>query len=757
MLEKFIEIKNVGKFTDYKASGDITLKKINLLCAENGRGKTTLCDILRSLKTGEPGYVIGRKTLGASSSQRIDIRFANGNIIFNGESWNNSYKNIEIYDATFIHENVYAGNHIDHQHKKNLYSVIVGEKGVKLARRINNLDREIREANQSISDYKKSIQKIKPHNLSFDDFLNLKELSNVDELINDKESKLAAISKTDEILNKSILQDISIQEFPTAFQEVISKNIEEIAQDVEEMVKKHLEHHTNGAPNEWITSGLQYFKEDVCPFCAQSTEKAQIISAYKAYFSQSYVKLKSEIDSLKNLIINNFGDSNLQKISHDVTNNALLYDYWKAYIKSDQPTLDTSYIVKELKSISDIIQEYISVKQASPLEKINLGNDFWDAQNNFNTIKEKIVIYNACISKLNKLIFAKKNEIKIANPTSIENEISKLKGNKLRFEQDAKQSCKIYYDAICAKRQIEKEKNEVKQKLDDYTNNVFTNYEDDINKLLKNFGADFSITETKRSYIGGSASSHYRIRINDVSIDLGDTLSPCDIPSFKNTLSMGDKNALAFAFFVAKLTIDPNLSEKIIILDDPFSSLDESRRACTKQLICRLAKKAKQTIILSHNPYFLKTIWDNSDENKSLKIFKSGQNSIIKEWDIGRDTMMEYHKKHLVLTDYCDFGKGNKLEVAGTIRLLLEEYLRFKYPQQFLDNEWLGDFIKKIREARCDSPLVPIKSRVGELDDINEYSKQYHHATNPSYKTTHVNETELGSYSKRALQLVKDI
>ena len=49
MLEKIVQIKNIGRFRDYAASGDVTFRKLTLVYAENGRGKTTLCVILRSL------------------------------------------------------------------------------------------------------------------------------------------------------------------------------------------------------------------------------------------------------------------------------------------------------------------------------------------------------------------------------------------------------------------------------------------------------------------------------------------------------------------------------------------------------------------------------------------------------------------------------------------------------------------------------------------------------------------------------------
>ena len=71
MLRKIISIKNVGRFLNYSASGDIELKRYNLIFAENGRGKTTLCAVLRSLQSGDPTHVLGRTTLGTGNAARF--------------------------------------------------------------------------------------------------------------------------------------------------------------------------------------------------------------------------------------------------------------------------------------------------------------------------------------------------------------------------------------------------------------------------------------------------------------------------------------------------------------------------------------------------------------------------------------------------------------------------------------------------------------------------------------------------------------
>jgi len=46
-------LRNVGMFDNVSAPATLDLKRLTLVYAENGRGKTTLAAILRSLGTGE--------------------------------------------------------------------------------------------------------------------------------------------------------------------------------------------------------------------------------------------------------------------------------------------------------------------------------------------------------------------------------------------------------------------------------------------------------------------------------------------------------------------------------------------------------------------------------------------------------------------------------------------------------------------------------------------------------------------------------
>src|ERR1700684_3085429 len=100
MLQRIISIKNVGRFKNCVALGDVTFRRFTLIFAENARGKTTMCAILRSLFTNTPAFIIGRRntrkrrTAGGSALNRERRRDVSQRVVergfpgYRGLRWN---------------------------------------------------------------------------------------------------------------------------------------------------------------------------------------------------------------------------------------------------------------------------------------------------------------------------------------------------------------------------------------------------------------------------------------------------------------------------------------------------------------------------------------------------------------------------------------------------------------------------------------------------------------------------------------------
>ena len=65
----------------------------------------------------------------------------------------------------------------------------------------------------------------------------------------------------------------------------------------------------------------------------------------------------------------------------------------------------------------------------------------------------------------------------------------------------------------------------------------------------------------------------------------------------------------------------------------------------------------------------------------------------------------------------------------------------------------LGDFIKMIREADELSPLYRLNQYIEEIEELNNYSKIYHHS-NPNYMDIAIDPVELMIQVKNTIHLL---
>src|SRR3546814_14330239 len=107
---------------------------------------------------------------------------------------------------------------------------------------------------------------------------------------------------------------------------------------------------------------------------------------------------------------------------------------------------------------------------------------------------------------------------------------------------------------------------------------------------------------------GNAGQADYALLIRGEQIVRGRGRAADAMPSFRNTLSTGDKTTLALAFFLAKLDHDGNLASKVVVFDDPLSSHDSHRRGKTVEAIKQLCGRCLQLIVLSHDEYFLRDV-----------------------------------------------------------------------------------------------------------------------------------------------------
>jgi wobble nucleotide-excising tRNase len=756
MLQKIIAIKNVGRFRNCAASGDVTFRRFTLIFAENGRGKTTLCAILRSLLTNTPAFIIGRRTLGEIATPEVQLLVGTDNVAFRNGAWNALFPDIAIFDGAYVSDNVFAGDVVDTGHRRNLYRVIIGAQGVAIAARVNDLDNEIRAKNNEIRETRSRLQRYMPSGMTVETFIAVPEDSEIDTKIEVKEQELRAVQRNAQLQQRAGLRAAAVPAFPAAFAALLAKTLANIAADDEQRVANHIaEHHMQARGEPWITEGLRYVVDESCPFCGQTVNGVELIQAYKDFFSREYHALREEVTALAREVDNALGDRTAAAIEQTIVENNNGIEFWQQYCDITPPTLPEAGRVGEIcTSLRQAAQALLQRKTAAPLDAVPPDGAYTQTLTSFDELRISLASYNASAMAVNTVIAAKKEETQRANVSAVENALEGLKAQKVRYSDQVKALCAADTARQTEKTSLEDQKSQAREQLDAHTEQVITRYGQSINRYLERINAGFRITNPTHTYRGGPPSTSYQILINQNAVDLGDTETPLDTPSFKNTLSAGDRNTLALAFFLAQLEQDPNRADKIIVFDDPFTSLDSFRRNHTVHRIYKCAETCAQVVVLSHDAQFLKLLWDRIQpaDRKTIQLARVGEENItIAEWDIEKAVMARYRAQIDDLQRFFSFGEGDPRDVTQKLRPVLEGYCRNLYPAQFGEQETLGVMVGKICTAGATHPLYPIGD---DLDELNLYCRRYHHAENPNAATEPIDDEELRGYVRRTLSLV---
>lgn len=329
-------------------------------------------------------------------------------------------------------------------------------------------------------------------------------------------------------------------------------------------------------------------------------------------------------------------------------------------------------------------------------------------------------------------------------------DLAKLRAQKARYEPEILPHCDNYLTEKAAKTATEALRAQARAALDQYRQQIYPAFEAAINDCLRRFGASFRLGEIQSVNTRAGSSASYVVVINQQNVDVTAEAGP----SFRNTLSAGDRNTLALAFFFASMEQDPNLANKIVVIDDPMTSLDDHRTLRTREEIMALTARVRQVIVLSHSKPFLCSLWEQADRNASisLRINRAAVGSEIALWDVRNDSISEHDKRHELVRAYLQVADPAKeREVAQALRPILESFMRVAYPEHFPPETLLGPFIG-ICEQRVGGPNeILLAADIAELRSLLNYANRFHHDPNPAWQTAAINDAELSDFAQRTL------
>ena len=340
--------------------------------------------------------------------------------------------------------------------------------------------------------------------------------------------------------------------------------------------------------SDWVSQGRKYYdpNEQVCPFCQQKTD-ASLEKSLNDYFDDTF---KADSDAIERLRTEYEADSKrLQLALQELLDNpSKRLDVGRL---QNQKVLLDSRISLNVQRIEEKRRE-----SSNSVELDSVRENLDEIDNLLNAANIEIQMHNTMVANLQteRAELAEQiwrylldNEIKSTlasykrKKAGLETAVNNLKEkmtNKTKEQQQKEQEI----------RDLEKDSTSIQPTVDD------------INALLGSFGFQgFTLAQSERD-------GFYKIQRFDGS-------------DAKETLSEGERSFIAFLYFYHRVKGSVSeigmTSDRVVVFDDPVSSLDSNVLFVVSSLIKELFKDARdknsiirQIFVLTHNAYFHKEV-----------------------------------------------------------------------------------------------------------------------------------------------------
>ncbi len=775
MLKRINKLKNIGRFSELKSSsgnqGDFA--EFNVIYAPNASGKTTLCDVLRSLSTGNSEYVTGRKRFGATAAE-IEIllhgqptpRVSLSDNVWSTDPAGTALPRIMIYDDRFVAENVFVGQHVAVEHRRNLYGIVIGSQGVALKQQVNTAEQELTRATTALNVAKATLTPLIPGGWTTDSFRSLTRVEDVDQRIIDAMQELDAAKRikqnADAMRQRKPLVIAMPSAVPADLAGVLATTLDQVALRAEAQIRTHLTEHSQGLGLDWVGQGFKAQLGTRCPHCGQDMEGLDILGAYRAFFSGELQKQQEAQQRLLGAVSRNFGFEAQQRLQQILNGHVVERDWWRDageyfFELPKGPTVEI--VVAAMEAVQAAIVGVIQRKLAQPSAPAPLTEAEQATIDVWLQVSGSLTSYMDALPPINAAIADRQRAARAVDVAAVETRIRNLTAQKRRHEPEVVTAYSNYDAAVANKATKERAKADANENLRNHSKKVIEEYGSRINVLLQRFSADFRIVGAGVSFHGGPPSGDLAVEIlgTRISTTPEDARNPSK-PSLANTLSSGDRSVLGFAFFLAMVDRDAYLANAVIVFDDPFHSQDRSRRSRTVECIHQVASRSRQCFVLSHDLDFARVAARIVGVPvRTFKMDPMADHSVLEAGDLpplpGRAYEQDYFKLSAYVRDPAHYATQLK-EVARCVRPALEGYLRTKFPEAWAEDDWLGLMIGKLRSAQPGDNLSLAAHLVEDLTELNEYCKRFSHSEVDGSDAANIDARELMNYVNQTLKAI---
>ncbi len=423
---------------------------------------------------------------------------------------------------------------------------------------------------------------------------------------------------------------------------------------------------------DWVKQGLSYMAEpkekegheeienEKCPLCQKKTISKKIYEQIQSYFDKSYQEKITELKSLNSEYFSAWQkvkDNETELLKNDFIKNRetefkLLYKNFTEKLSSNWSKTN-----EKIKTPSKVV-----ILESTILEKDGLNNFFEEI------IKE-----------------IKAHNLKVKNKKKTKKEIVNNFWEIMRWDYD--QTIENYnsQNKILNQKKTEIEKNvlELNTKINEQKEIIRLAQKENINidEAINNIKIELKFLGIDNFTIEKEDEFSYKIKRGSE-----------DNAKFK-TLSEGEKTIISFLYFLelckGKESEDEAITEKIIVVDDPISSLSHIYIFNIAQLIKNtfFTDKYKQIFVLTHSLYFFHELITISNSQNLFRIIKPEYSTISSlEKD---DIQNEYQSYWQILKDHNNGNSSDSL-LANSMRNILEYFFGF------IDKNKFNESIKQI-------------------------------------------------------------
>lgn len=710
MIERIDSLSGLGLFNKHGKSSDF--QRYTLIYGWNGSGKTTLSRLFEALPNG------GHNKFGSLKYAVTDegSKYTQGSVYF---------RPVAVFNRHFVKENAPC---LDDPEAPSKHIFIIGEEDKKLAKQVQD-DKDEREKLTKVRDADdKTTGHISLNTLKLND-TKLRDKTFTDvartiaaigsgravrnynrahaqkafEVLIKKDTLSAADLKSNLVLvGQEVRQELRLVDLDGIDQEIINilKNSAALMKKtITRSAIKELDNDIEYA--DWAAKGFQVHNEHEhktqCIFCGQSipSERWKLL---EEYFNKKYEEIVKEITDERDKLRSCY--DRIMKI--EPADSMVVYpDLKKDYEAALKSLADSKkLILEQIKNVGKTLNEKLA----------KLGTELaLESTIDMSNVIDAVARVNDSISKHNK---------RSKDFEKSQDDIFKKLETHYLSEQ---------YDAIT---DLNSRIEGYSKKIDECTERISV-----LNKeILDN---EARLRNTKLACAELNELITQLLGRNEIQLEDKDTgyYIRRNGSEIAHGLSEGEQTTIAFAYFLTMLKNNGgNIQDKLIVIDDPISSLDADSIYRVGSLIKTRLSKAHQLIVMTHNYDLLNHIkkWFRLTEIKDKSTMLMIKNAIVDKKRTATITdidplISKYESEyHYLFAKLLNFDSETKPDDKGTIagvyhypniaRKVLECYLSFRTPGSDL---YAG--LSKLKKLGTKS----ITS--SDVDDVHSFVNSYSH------------------------------